>query len=178
MIISDHHPVPGSPAVGGLRHTLYAHDWRAMPLADWLAFTGAEEIFGLGRGSRPRRAVRCTRCCPGPSSTPRCGTRCASSAALTPWRRAALTRARLIARSDAGQAAEALHELLTDAVDALREDPRQADLHRVVAVTFFHGVPTQEAAAAQLGLAFSTYRRRLRRALEHITDQLWSLETG
>ena len=178
MTYSDHHPVPGSPAVGGLRHTLYAHDWRAMPLADWLAFTGAEEIFGPRekQPAAPRRPVY--------EVLSRAEFDTEVRDALRVIRRpdalaaSRLTRARLIARSDAGQAAEALHELLTDAVDALREDPRQADLHRVVAVTFFHRVPTQEAAAAQLGLAFSTYRRRLRRALEHITDQLWSLETG
>ncbi|MGN9788433.1 hypothetical protein ACTMTF_43965 [Nonomuraea sp. ZG12] len=178
MKYSDHHPVPGSPAVGGLRHTLYAHDWRAMPLADWLAFTGAEEIFGPRekQPAAPRRPVF--------EVLSRTEFDTEVRDALRVIRRpdslaaSRLTRARLIARSDAGQATEALHELLTDAVDALREDPRQADLHRVVAVTFFHGVPTQEAAAAQLGLAFSTYRRRLRRALEHITDQLWSLETG
>jgi hypothetical protein len=38
--------------------------------------------------------------------------------------------------------------------------------------------PTQEAAAEVLGLPFSTYRRHLGRALEHLTDLLWAVEIG
>ncbi|MDX3850128.1 ATP-binding protein [Streptomyces sp. AK02-01A] len=181
MTYSDHHPVADPPVAGGSPRALYAHDWRVMPLADWLDFTGAEELFGPPAGSGAEER-------PAPFEVlSRPGFDAAVRDALRMWRRPdalaanPLIRGRLIAHSDptdpAGPA-ETLREVLTDAVDALRDDPHRAVLHRVVAVTYFHGTPTQEAAAAQLGMAFSTYRRRLGRALEHISDRLWVLETG
>jgi hypothetical protein len=38
--------------------------------------------------------------------------------------------------------------------------------------------PTQEAAAEVLGLPFSTYRRHLAKALDQVTELLWSVEIG
>jgi len=61
-------------------------------------------------------------------------------------------------------------------VDTLTQDPRTAHLHRVVTTTYFHGVPTQEAAAHRLGLPLSTYRRHLTRGIKEATDWLWHLE--
>ncbi len=76
-----------------------------------------------------------------------------------------------------GDPAEALPELITDAVDALRDDPREAKLHAVLATTYFHRVPTQTAAAQRLGLPFSTYRRYLDRAQQRVSELLWLRET-
>jgi hypothetical protein len=47
-------------------------------------------------------------------------------------------------------------------------------LHR----TFVRAAPTQEAAAEVLGLPFSTYRRHLAKALDQVTELLWSVEIG
>jgi hypothetical protein len=44
--------------------------------------------------------------------------------------------------------------------------------------TFIRAAPTQEAAAEVLGLPFSTYRRHLTRAVDHVTEVLWSVEIG
>jgi hypothetical protein len=45
-----------------------------------------------------------------------------------------------------------------------------------VATTVFKGAPTQEAAAARLGLPFSTYRRHLTAGIERVTAWLWDRE--
>ncbi|MEU8239422.1 ATP-binding protein [Actinoplanes missouriensis] len=75
-----------------------------------------------------------------------------------------------------GDPAQTLPELITEAVDALRDDPREARLHAVLATTYFHRVPTQTAAAKRLGLPFSTYRRHLERAQLRVSELLWLKE--
>ncbi|MDR7274511.1 AAA family ATPase [Catenuloplanes atrovinosus] len=82
------------------------------------------------------------------------------------------------ASASAEESVEALRELLIDAVDGLREDPQDARLHRVVATTFFHRLPTQVAAAERLGLSFSTYRRHLHRGIERVCERLWQRESA
>ncbi|GAA0517643.1 hypothetical protein Ade02nite_84000 [Paractinoplanes deccanensis] len=76
-----------------------------------------------------------------------------------------------------GDPSEVLPELITEAVDALRDDPREAKLHAVLATTYFHRVPTQTAAAQRLGMPFSTYRRHLDRAQQRVCELLWLRET-
>ena len=82
------------------------------------------------------------------------------------------------ARMVTSDPAEALPELITEAVDALRADPREAKLHAVLATTYFHRVPTQTAAAQRLGMPFSTYRRHLDRAQRRVCELLWLKETA
>ena len=57
-------------------------------------------------------------------------------------------------------------------------EPRGAGLARVLDRTFVHPAPTQEAAAAVLGLPFSTYRRHLAKATAELADLLWAVEIG
>ena len=73
-------------------------------------------------------------------------------------------------------APEALRELLHEAVDALRADPRGEKLVRALECTYLRPAPTQEAAAELLGLPFSTYRGHLTRGLERVVDWLWQRE--
>jgi DNA-directed RNA polymerase specialized sigma24 family protein len=86
-----------------------------------------------------------------------------------------LARSRLAAETTAEPAA-ALRQALTEAVEALARDPRSEHLNRAMTTTYFRGVPTQEAAAARLGLPLGTYRRHLARGLEQTCDLLWSRE--
>ncbi|WP_217558698.1 hypothetical protein [Streptomyces sp. GbtcB6] len=46
----------------------------------------------------------------------------------------------------------------------------------MLATTFFHGVPTREAAAERLDLPPSTYRRHLARGIGQVCDRLWERE--
>jgi DNA-directed RNA polymerase specialized sigma24 family protein len=71
---------------------------------------------------------------------------------------------------------EALRELLGEAIDALRADPRGERLVRALDRTYVRPAPTQEAAAELLGLPFSTYRGHLTRGLERIVEWLWQRE--
>jgi hypothetical protein len=88
-----------------------------------------------------------------------------------------LLRTRLL--SEEGMAdAESLRAVLLSAVASLASDPREDKLFRAVDRTFVRSARTQEAAAAALGLPFSTYRRHLGRGLDLIVSRLWSSELG
>ena len=55
-------------------------------------------------------------------------------------------------------------------------DERDQRLYRVLDLTYFNPAPKQEAAANQLGLSFSTYRRALAAGVERLTEWLWQQE--
>ena len=88
-----------------------------------------------------------------------------------------LARTRVVLERGADRPApEALRELLHEAVDDLRADPRGEKLVRALERTYLRPAPTQEAAAEILGLPFSTYRGHLARGLERVVDWLWQRE--
>ncbi|GAA2418801.1 hypothetical protein GCM10010404_91730 [Nonomuraea africana] len=72
--------------------------------------------------------------------------------------------------------AQALRDLLEQAIESLREDARSVKFHRALAATFLHGAPTQELAAERLGLPFTTYRRHLVPGIERVCAHLWHRE--
>jgi hypothetical protein len=72
--------------------------------------------------------------------------------------------------------ADALTDLLEEAIASLRANPRDAKLARALERTYVRPAPTQEAAAEVLGLPFSTYRGHLSRGIERVVDQLWQHE--
>lgn len=83
------------------------------------------------------------------------------------------------ARAHASDAdAGTLQDLLREAIDTLGADPRDDKLRRAVEETYLRPAGTQEAAAAALGLAFSTYRRHLSQGVERVTAWLWDREVS
>jgi hypothetical protein len=169
----DQQRVEPEVTVGERSFWLYAHDWRAVPAEPWLDRHLAEELSD----------ARLT-----PANTPadllvlsRREFDAAVRDVLASWRRpgriaaSPLTRGRLVAGADT-EPAEALQQLLAEAVEALGQDPRTEHLRRAVTTAFFRATPTQEAAAERLGLPLSTYRRHLARGLEEVCDVLWNKE--
>jgi hypothetical protein len=69
-----------------------------------------------------------------------------------------------------------LEGALSDALDALRANPRDDKLFRAVERTYVLPATTQEAAAEALGIPFSSYRRHLVRGVERVTAWLWQRE--
>ncbi len=67
---------------------------------------------------------------------------------------------------------DALFELLERACGRLEEGADYADAIATFRVTFLGEGMKQEAAAAELGLAYGTYRYRLRRGIELVAEQL------
>jgi hypothetical protein len=71
-----------------------------------------------------------------------------------------------------------LEDLVHRAVDRLGDHPRDDKLLRAVRRTYLEPAPTQEAAAARLGLPFSTYRRHLTKGVDRIVSWLWDQEVS
>jgi hypothetical protein len=87
-------------------------------------------------------------------------------------------RTRLL-REKAGTAdpsAENLVEVLRLAVATLRQHPRDDKMLRAVERTYLRPSATQEAAAAALGMPFSTYRRHLSQGVARIVAWCWERE--
>lgn len=168
------HARAGQATVDGRTFTLFAHDWRTVPFQDWLETLQERELAPGPLATREGAAERVV------LGEAEFGA--AVKDALRCWRRpdelsrSPLLRSRLVGGAHGVPAAQALVDLLVEAVDALAEDPRDAKLHRVVATTFFQGVPTQEAAAERLQLPFSTYRRHLAAGLGRVVAWLWDRE--
>jgi len=94
-----------------------------------------------------------------------------------------LLRSRLIAESTgldapADERIEVLRARLDEAAYSLDSDPTTAKYYRAVRATYLNPQPTQERAAEHLNLAFSTYRRYLKRGIQHVADLLWRDEIG
>ncbi|POX60412.1 hypothetical protein C3492_27105 [Streptomyces sp. Ru62] len=65
------------------------------------------------------------------------------------------------------------------AVDEVRRDARSDRQHRALAITYLRqAATTQEAAAARLGLPYSTYRRHLTEGHKRLCEVLWHWELG
>jgi len=89
-----------------------------------------------------------------------------------------LLRTRLVLdRAGQGTSGAAVLEVvLREAVTTLARHPRDDKLLRAVDRTYLRPAATQEAAAAALGLPFSTYRRHLTQGMTRIVSVLWDLE--
>jgi len=71
---------------------------------------------------------------------------------------------------------QALKTLLAETAATLFAGERDQRVYRVLDLTYFHPAPKQEAAAARLGLSFSTYRRHLTTGVERLVECLWQQE--
>ncbi|MFE6172283.1 ATP-binding protein [Streptomyces sp. NPDC056464] len=164
--------------VGARQFTLYAHDWRVVTRKRWMEVGASIELAGPDAKPRPRlhsdSAVV--------TVLSREEFDRAVLDALGSWHRRdglagnPLTRTRLVTAHGDGNPVGALRALLTEAVAALREDPRAEKYHRSVDMRFFRGAPTREVAAERLGLSLSTHQRHLKRGLQRVLDHLWDRE--
>ncbi|MFC7106729.1 ATP-binding protein [Nonomuraea rubra] len=166
--------IPEQPQLDDDAHTLFAHDWRAVPAQAWLERMNRLLLGGSADGPNTATAELAVLSQTEFSEAVRVALRQLSrpsALAASP-----LTRTRLIADRAGEDPATALGGLLRQAVDDLREDPRSVKFHRALSVTFLHGTPTQELAAEQLGLPFTTYRRHLTAGVERVCADLWHRE--
>ncbi|MFD9941166.1 AAA family ATPase [Nonomuraea sp. NPDC059023] len=163
-------PIAEPPAAGRATYGLFAHDWRTAPASAWLEHlnrppagdpgTTPARLAVLSRAEfeeEVRKALR---------RLPRLDLLAASP----------LTRTRLITERSGQDPATALHDLLRQAIDDLREDPRSVKFHRTLAATFLSGTPTQQLAAEKLGLPLTTFRRHLTGGIERVCADLWHSE--
>jgi hypothetical protein len=166
--------------VGGKHYGIYGHDWRLMSPAVWIARLAEKEIGATGQAARPATAEPLIFLSQQDFSN-------AVKQALQDYARPGglagnpLLRSRLV--SDATdktsrERSEILKSKISEAADSLRIHPRDEKLLRALDRTYFHPASTQEAAAEQLDLPFSTYRRHLTGGIQRLTEILWRQEVG
>lgn len=162
------------PRPGDDTYTLFVHDWRAVPARAWLERMNQLLVAGPADGPGAATAKLAVLSQAEFAEAVRKALRRLSrpdALAASP-----LTRTRLIAERTGQSPATALGDLLRQAIDDLREDPRSVKFHRALSVTFLRGAPTQELAAERLGLPFTTYRRHLTAGVERVCADLWHRE--
>ncbi|GLE53547.1 hypothetical protein ATCCBAA256_31070 [Mycobacterium montefiorense] len=163
----EHQPISERVTVGGRELLLYGHDWRAMPLESWLMRQDTEVLSG----HRPAVAAQ-----PSRHALPRRAFDAAVRAALRHVGHDAALDANPLCGTGLADTGHELRGLLNEAVQVLADDVRAVKQYRAVHTTFFCPVPTQEAAAEQLNLPFSTYRRHLAGGTKRICEALWNWE--
>jgi hypothetical protein len=162
--------------VGGRRYGVFAHDWRAESIAQWLqAKVERASQYDAGAPAVPAAPPLLVL-----SQTDFVE---AVRQALRDYARGdaldknPLLRTRLLQADAAAPArAEALRALLREAVRSLEGTPKDRKLHDAIHHTYLQPAATQEQAAELLDLPFNTYRYRLARGTEHITEWLWRHE--
>lgn len=163
--------------VGGRRYGLFGHDFRRLPVDDWLDLMFERDRTGLvepvvAGGEAPEMLVLS-------ESEFADAVRRALRDLTRPDQlvRNPLVRSRLVhARAEGGPEAEALVAVVREAAGRLQAHPRDEKLYRAVDRTFLRPAPTQERAAEVLDLPFSTYRRHLTQGVERIVADLWDQE--
>ncbi len=163
--------------VAGRQYGLFAHDFRELPVEAvtelWTERALAQDVaLGPRRPDHPRLVLSFSDF----DAAVRQGLKDLHRPDLLA--RNPLTRARLVVDrlAPGASSAAALGSLLREAVATLAEDPRDDRLLRAVDVTYLRSAATQEAAAARLGLPFSTYRRHLGQGIARIVSGLWDGE--
>ncbi|MFH8485175.1 AAA family ATPase [Streptomyces longisporoflavus] len=179
LLHCDMRPVDTAVEIGGHRYRLFAHDWRPLPTASWLAEktdgmlgavltgsaragAGTEPAGGQGGDAFVVTHAEFTAAARSALRT----LRWPDELALSPLQNSRLVRAH----------AMPLDDVLRNAIDHLPLERGGERGHRAALAAFVEGASTQEAAARRLGLPFSTYRRHLAGAVERITDIMWRHE--
>ena len=163
--------------VAGRRYGLFAHDFRKIPVDAWIELW-TERALEQDTEVTPREQAQAFVVLSHPDfeALVRQGFKDLRRTDLLA--RNPLLRTRLIAdRTTAGSSGAAVLEaVLREAAATLAKHPRDDKLLRAVDRTYLRPAATQEAAAAALGLPFSTYRRHLTQGMTRIVSVLWDQE--
>jgi hypothetical protein len=167
--------------VGPHTYALYGHDWRARPPAQWLDLLADRGFDASPDASRDEedRVIVLSR------SDFADAVRDAFKDLHRPdqLHENPLLYSRVVTSAvgrdaDAPERIDALCSLLEETAERLSSDPRDEKYYRAVHRTYLQPAPTQEKAAEQLGVPFSTFRRHLNRGLDRVTEILWDEEVG
>jgi hypothetical protein len=166
-------------AVGGRRYGVFAHDWRVEPPLAWIEHKGLLEFTDAAVVPAPldqaARAPLVVLSHPDFEEAVRRGLRDFTRPAVLAAN--PLLRSRVAAEyADETPTSATLRALLCEAAESLRANPRDEKLYRALRRTYLEPAATQELAAEQLGLPFSTYRYHLTGGIARMTEWLWQRE--
>lgn len=160
---------------GGNEVSGYGCDRRRFPIAALLELLAQRELSGE-TGPPPLEMIR-----PAPLSHEEFAAAVRSALHLlgAPHRLASSPLLRTsVGDAESADPGKALRATLTSAIGALATDRRGEERVRVLEQTFLGRSRSQEHAAEQLDLPFSTYRRYLAQAQDGLIELLWATEIG
>jgi hypothetical protein len=167
--------------VGDRHFGVYGHDWRVEPPARWLSILADKEV-GIPVENKPVPAEPViVLSAPEFSGAVRQALQDFTRPNLlsaNPLLRSRLVTERVDSDSKAMDRIEALRVILKEYASKLQSNPRDEKLYRALDQTYLHPASTQEIAAEQLDLPFSTYRRHLTAGIQRLTELLWQQEIG
>lgn len=163
--------------VGGRRYGLFAHDFRERPVDAlvelWIERALAQGFVPAVLPRAPAMLVLSQRDFTDAVRQALRHLHEPARLARNPLQRARLVRDRL---EGDGTDPTALARVLREAIDTLRQHPRDDKRWRAIERTYVNPAPSQEVAADRLGLPFSTYRRHLTEGVDRIVGWLWERE--
>jgi hypothetical protein len=154
--------------VGNRTYACYAHDWRLVPVSDWLTRLSRQEVGGAATAP-PADATAAPRVLVLDEPAFAAAVRQALRDYPRPerLRSSPLLKCRFVATRAAGAAGEA---------DTLADVPADRRLHRVLVRAYLAPAPSLERAAEILELPSSTFRRLLGTAVGRVATLLWHRE--
>ena len=160
-------------SVGEHTYGVFAHDWRREPPPTWLDILAErDDVVNVESPQLPRAPQLIVLSRPDFADAVRQALRDYTRPAALAGNQ--LLHSRLVVATGEQQpGVERLRRLLETAVDTLRRDPRDEELYRAIWHTYFEPAESQELAAERLGLPFSTFRYRLKGAVERVIEWLW-----
>lgn len=168
--------------VGGKTFGVYGHDWRVRPPLAWLELLAQREVAANPEAVAPPPEMPLIVLSQTEFSS-------AVHDALRDFARPmrlrdnALNCSRMVVErvgpaASSDERMSALQNLLGEVIAAPQVSPREAKLYRAVEYTYLKPAMTQEQAAEELDMPFSTYRRHLKAGLLRVVDALWQKEIG
>ncbi len=161
-------------SVGDQRFGVYGHDWRAVPPECWLGGLAERGLpVSPEEAPQPERLLVLSR--PDFESAVQDALR--DFARPHELEHSPLLRSRLVAEQT-GDRVAALCALINEVAEELRATPREESYYLALDATYLDPARTQAEAAEQLDMPFSSYRRYLKRGIEHVVEGLWQREIG
>ena len=165
-------------AVGGRQYAVFAHDWRRETFDAWWEHEAELSLVGEPEPDLvvgPKAAPLVVLSEPEFADSVRRGLRDYArppALSVNP-----LLHSRVVRDAAGGAPTVAnLQAVLREAVEHLKESPRDEKFYRALSVTYLQPARSQERAAERLGLAFGTYRYHLARGIAQVVDWLWQRE--
>ncbi|GLY02329.1 MULTISPECIES: ATP-binding protein [Actinoplanes] len=148
---------------------LYTHDWRTVPVSTWSRTLDQRVLDGAAPWPPPLAVLT--------ADAFTQGVRQALRVLDDPVRLAAspLLRTRVVA-AEHGDPVTGLRRVIERAAAELGADRRLHDTHEALRVAYFGRRIPYAVAAERLGVAESTFKRRLRAAVDGICRSLWQQE--
>lgn len=166
--------------VGGKQYMLYGHDWRAMPISQWLEVLGKKE---MGMTAAPATVPATEQIVVLSETSFASAVRDAlkdicrpDALSDNPLLRSRLIIAKAGTQSKDDERIDILIDLIKSSAESLQASPREAKFYKAIYRTYLNPAQSQELAAETLNLPFSTYRRYLKSGVTRITDILWQKE--